>query len=172
MGQTTARIFKTFGSKTRGLVRNIPQNPTQKCANIDEFFTPADLGQLLSGCDYICSVLPKTAETTNILGNGILQHCAESKTCLINIGRGNIISDKDLLEALDKGWIREAILDVFNEEPLPKNHPFWLHPNIVLTPHVAGVSRPQNIAECFLTNLELHLQGEKPNNLVDWQNLY
>ena len=172
MGQSAARLFKAFGSKTRGLVRTIPTNSTKKCPDIDTYFASTELGQLLKGCDYVCSVLPKTAETNDILGRGILQNCSGSQTCLINIGRGNIISDNDLLEALDEGWIREAVLDVFNEEPLQKNHSFWLHPKIVITPHVAGVSRPQDIAECFINNLKLYLDGEKPKNLVDWRNLY
>ena len=87
---------------------------------------------------------------------------------LINIGRGNIISDQSLLWALDAHWLDGAVLDVFSEEPLPSEHPFWGRPDVVVTPHLAGISRPREIAECFAENLKRLQRGEQPASLADW----
>ena len=62
-------------------------------------------------------------------------------TAFIHVGRGNVISESSLLSALDSGWIREAVLDVYREEPLSTGSPLWSHPGVVMTPHVAGASR-------------------------------
>lgn len=70
-----------------------------------------------------------------ILSNGVLKSAKVKSPVIVNVGRANIISDKCLLEALTEKWISGAILDVFHQEPLPKNHEFWSHPKILMTPH-------------------------------------
>ena len=96
----------------------------------------------------------------------------DKKSIFINVGRANVISDDSILEALDKNWIGGAILDVFHEEPLPKDHPFWTHPKIIITPHMSALSRPQDIASCFKENLDLFL-AEKPMKFqVNWNETY
>jgi glyoxylate/hydroxypyruvate reductase A len=91
---------------------------------------------------------------------------------LINIGRSNIISESDLISALDAGWIKSAVLDVLDPEPLPDGHPFWSHPGVEVTPHVAAFSRAEEIAKCFKANYERHLAGEALEPTVNWGNLY
>ena len=88
------------------------------------------------------------------------------------MGRANIVSDSSILEALDKNWISGAILDVFHQEPLPKDHPFWSHPNVIVTPHVSALSRPQDIASCFKENYELFLTKKPLKHLVNWDEHY
>lgn len=90
----------------------------------------------------------------------------------INVGRANVISDQVLLESLEKGWISGAILDVFHQEPLPKAHSFWTHPQIVLTPHISAISRPKELAECLATNLELYDTNQPLNGLINWNEGY
>ena len=174
MGRETARIFKSFHAKTRGLVRTMPENPEEKCPHIDQFYSMDNVGEMIEGCDYLCGALPHTNETKDLLGGGVLKNCEGYNTCLINAGRGSLISDDDILEALDKGWIREAILDAFNIEPLPKNHPFWQHPKIIATPHVSALARPQDTAVCFCENLALYLKGKLDESKckVDWTKSY
>ena len=90
------------------------------------------LCDLLAECDYICSVLPQTPQTDDILSNDVLSNCTK-KPMIINIGRGNIISEDAILKALEKGWISHAVLDVFREEPLPKESPLWSSSKVSIT---------------------------------------
>ena len=93
---------------------------------------------------------------------------------LINVGRGSIISERDILEALDKEHISQAVLDVFVEEPLPPSSALWAHPRVIVTPHVAAVSTPEDVAEAFCKNLELYLTkgGEALQGTVDFERGY
>eukprot|EP00092_Neocalanus_flemingeri_P016751 GFUD01018116.1.p1 GENE.GFUD01018116.1~~GFUD01018116.1.p1 ORF type:complete len:298 (-),score=65.92 GFUD01018116.1:5-871(-) len=124
MGKCTAKIFKSLGSEVFGLVNN-KREPSN---DIDKYFTPADLPELLSSVDYVVSILPATPGTDNILGGGILSNC--KNVGFVNIGRGNVIQEEEVIEALDNGWLRGAALDVFNVEPLPSESNLWNHPKV------------------------------------------
>ncbi len=91
---------------------------------------------------------------------------------LLNVGRANVISSGCLLRALDSGWLSGAVLDVFAEEPLPAGHPLWARRDVVLTPHLAGIARPGDIARCLAGNLDRARRGRLPANLADWQAQY
>lgn len=97
---------------------------------------------------------------------------SDKKSVFINAGRGNVIEDSQLLQALDKNWLSFAILDVFNQEPLPQNHPFWRHEKVLVTPHISALSRPCDIVECFVKNLDLYLAGKPLENPIDWNEGY
>ncbi|KAI4465914.1 2-hydroxyacid dehydrogenase-related [Holotrichia oblita] len=88
-------------------------------------------------------------------------------TVFINVGRGSIISDGDLIEALDKKWLSAAILDVFNEEPLPESSLLWSMPQVKITPHVSAVSIARHIAEQFMDNYKLHMSNEPIPTTLD-----
>ena len=108
----------------------------------------------------------------------------------VNIGRGNVIREDDIIFAVDNNKFRAAYLDVFNEEPLSPSSALWSHPSItskhiflslstkiiifslIVTPHVAGESRAQDIAECFKNNMTRFDSGEEIHCLVDWRKLY
>ncbi len=96
----------------------------------------------------------------------------DRKSVFINIGRSNVASEASLTKALDSGWLGGAVLDVFDEEPLPPGHPFWKRKDVVVTPHVAAVSRPSEIAECLKDNIDSYLKGKQLNNLVKWEERY
>jgi len=168
MGVATAEMMSGLGCKVLGLVGS----PRQPQHGVDRFYTMEQLGEMLSKVDYILSMLPSTPATDDILGRGVLKNCAGRGVGLVNIGRGNVISDDDLLDALEKGWIKSAVLDVFREEPLPQDSKLWDHPGVDVTPHIAGISRPKDIAECFKRNLDRESQGLEPDCLVDWNKLY
>lgn len=163
IGKEIVRILKAFHAKVWVLARTLPRED-ERSPFVDEYRTMNDIAELLSSCDYICNVLPSTSETKGLLGNGILQHCSASDggkgAVFVNIGRGSIISEKDLLEALNKNWISGAILDVFETEPLPPTSPLWLMPKVTITPHVSGVTRAQDVAKLFARNLKLYESGQ------------
>jgi len=166
MGQTIAKVFSELGCDVVGLVSS-PRGPTQ---HVSRHFTTEELGEMLAGQDYLVNVLPSTPETNNLLNRENLKHCRD--VGFVNIGRGNIISEADILFALDNNFFRGAVLDVFDVEPLPKNSPLWVHKNITITPHVAGESRAEDVAECFKQNLDQDLASKDPEGLVDWNKLY
>jgi len=166
MGSATAAVFKSLGSRVFGLVRS--SRPPDSV--VDKFFTKEELPELLSSVDYILAMLPATPETDNLLGDDILSHC--NGVGLVNLGRGNICSEEQIVSALDKGWLRGAALDVFQEEPLPPNSLLWNHPQVIVTPHVAAMSRPKDIAECFQQNLTRYDDGKEVGCQVDWRTLY
>jgi glyoxylate/hydroxypyruvate reductase A len=86
---------------------------------------------------------------------------------LINPGRGSLIDDDALIAALDAGRLAHATLDVFREEPLPPEHPFWAHPKVTVTPHVASETRPETAAEAIARNVRRGEEGESFLNVVD-----
>lgn len=116
---------------------------------------------LLGRSDVIVNLLPLTPET-----RGILHHAAFASmprgSSLVNAARGAHLVPADLLAALDAGQLSDAILDVFDEEPLPSDHPFWSHERITVLPHVAAPSRPVDLAPHLAANIRRHLQGEAP----------
>jgi phosphoglycerate dehydrogenase-like enzyme len=88
------------------------------------------------------------------------------------VGRGALIEDAALIELLQQKRIGGAILDVFNEEPLPADHPYWHLPNCVVTPHIGGPSLPADITACFLENFRRFEKGEQLLGLIDRQRGY
>eukprot|EP00095_Tigriopus_kingsejongensis_P000427 maker-scaffold171_size289870-snap-gene-1.44 protein:Tk00427 transcript:maker-scaffold171_size289870-snap-gene-1.44-mRNA-1 annotation:"hypothetical protein LOTGIDRAFT_238595" len=170
IGREVARTFQFFGAKILGFIRTLPIR--ERSPFVDHYFDQTNLNEMLPQCDYICNILPRTAQTTGLLSEELLEKCKGRKPVFINIGRDNVIEEEVLIKALDENWLSGAILDVFAQEPLPQNHPFWQHPKIAITPHIAGPSRAMDIAECVQRNLELYYQGLPIENLVDWQAQY
>lgn len=113
----------------------------------------------------IC-LLPLTSETKGIL-NARLFARLERGAAVINVGRGGHLVEPDLLAALDSGQLGGAMLDVFGEEPLPPNHPFWRNSRILITPHVAAISDPESGAPVIAANIRRALRGEPLLNAVD-----
>jgi glyoxylate/hydroxypyruvate reductase A len=91
---------------------------------------------------------------------------------LVNCARGGHLVDDELLGALDEGQISSAALDVFNEEPLPSDHPYWGHPRVVVTPHIAAFSVPATAVESVVANLRRMEAGEVPLYVVDFERGY
>ena len=121
---------------------------------------------LLGRCDIVINVLPLTDETRGILGRGLFERFKPGG-CLINMGRGPHVVDADLLAALDKGRLEAATLDVFSVEPLPDGHPFWNHPQILVTAHAAGTSIPQTAVVTIAANIRRAMAGERLLQQVD-----
>lgn len=164
IGQEVARLAKAFNMKVIGLNRS--GNPV---ANFDHMVTRSDLSTLLEESDYIVSVLPKLKQTDNILTEKQFDQM-KGNTILVNMGRGNAIHEQDLLVALHNEKLKHAVLDVFNDEPLPDDHPFWKEEKITVTPHLSGISHQYQprAFEIFDHNMKIFL-GETGNyiNLID-----
>ena len=110
--------------------------------------------------------MPLTPETTGILNRDTLSKLAPG-AFLINPARGEHLIENDLLELLDSGHLSGALLDVFNEEPLPQTHPFWQHPDIEITPHIAASTNPRTAAEQVVQNIHQIMENKAPLNLID-----
>ena len=116
--------------------------------------------------DILVTILPQTPQTTGLLNQDTLAWMPEGAV-VINPGRGSVLVDNDLLRALDRGHLAHATLDVFTIEPLPETHPFWAHPKITVTPHIAAQTRPDTSARVIAENIRRGEAGEPLLHLVD-----
>lgn len=124
------------------------------------------LTRALERAQILICLLPDTADTRNLLDAERLALLPPGAT-IINAGRGTLIDDAALLAALDLGRPARAVLDVFRNEPLPADHPFWRHPAVTVTPHVAAETRPDTAAPVVAENLRRAMRGQPPLYLVD-----
>ncbi|XP_022903976.2 glyoxylate/hydroxypyruvate reductase A-like [Onthophagus taurus] len=153
IGSWVVQILNMLGASVFGFGRKSDPDVAIK-PYLNEYFTNTNtnLVDFLKKCDYVINILPNTVETKGLLSGGVLKNCKDRNAVFINIGRGSIISDEDLIEAMNKKWLSAAILDVFNTEPLPKESPLWKLPQVKITPHVSAPSRGKDIAEQFKEN--------------------
>ncbi|RVD68951.1 glyoxylate/hydroxypyruvate reductase A, partial [Mesorhizobium sp. M4A.F.Ca.ET.029.04.2.1] len=116
-------------------------------------------------------LLPLTAQTQGIVSYSLLKELRRRNglggSVLINAGRGRLQKDADILRALDDGTLKEASLDVFEVEPLPKTSPLWAHPKVFVTPHAAATSDPVHLVPIMLRQMAAYERGEKLDNVVD-----
>ena len=126
----------------------------------------AALPAFLARTDILVCLLPLTPATRGIL-DARLFALLPPGAALVNCGRGGHLVQDDLLAALDGGRLSAAVLDVCDPEPLPADHPFWRHPRIVLTPHIASMTQPETAVDAVLENIRRHEAGETPHGLVE-----
>lgn len=170
IGKETARISKAFGMHVIGVRHsNKPED------YVDEMKTVNDLQEVLPECDYVVVTLPLTDETKGLFGQEQFRLMKDS-SFFINIGRGEIVNEKELIRALEEQEIAGAGLDVFEKEPMDEDNPLWGMENVILTPHTAGSTEfydKRLIEGIFLPNLKEYLKGTKPSkNLVNYQKGY
>lgn len=127
-----------------------------------------------SGLDLLVVALPLTPKTQHIISREEFEVLSAKKTYISNIARGAVIKTPDLIEALDKGLVRGAALDVAEKEPLPEDDPLWDAKNLVLTPHISSMSEttPTRVLEVLTQNLERLHEGKDLINLVDRKEKY
>lgn len=126
----------------------------------------AGLKQALSNAAIVVTLLPRTPQTENLLNARTLAYLPKG-AFILNPGRGPLIDDQALLAALDSGQVAHATLDVFRTEPLPQDHPFWTHPQITVTPHIAADTRPHSAARVLVENIRRSETGAPLLHLVD-----
>ena len=132
LGSAAARVLSQIGFATRGWSKS-----PKTIDGVETFTGKEGLTPFLSGCEILVNMLPLTSATTGILNADLFAELPKG-ACVINCARGQHLVDDDLLAALDTGHIKQATLDVFHTEPLPSDHPFWTHPAITVTPHIAS----------------------------------
>jgi phosphoglycerate dehydrogenase-like enzyme len=154
IGTELARTARRFGMSVRGYTR-----ASESCPDVDRYYHPPNKLTFASGLDYLVCVLPHLNDTRQIIDRALLA-TLPAHALLVNAGRGNALDETALVEALQSGRLAGAVLDVFNEEPLPPGHIFWRTPNLLVTSHTAAPTFPEDIIEVFLDNYRRLLRGE------------
>ena len=134
-------------------------------ASVDYSWGTAGLERLLAKTQILVNLLPLTAATGGILNAELFGRLPEG-AALINLGRGGHLKDADLLDALQTRHLSHAVLDVFHNEPLPADHPFWSHPQVTVLPHVAASTDPQSAAPIALQNVTAFRAGRPLTGVV------
>jgi phosphoglycerate dehydrogenase-like enzyme len=132
-------------------------------------FDKLDMGNLEAN-SIIINTLPATENTQNIFSREFFSQL--ENVLFINIGRGNSVDEDHLLEALDQKHIRQAVLDVFKQEPLPKESPLWEHPQCIVTPHISGITLLEDVKQSFKLAYEAVQSGDEHKLLVNTQKGY
>ena len=136
-------------------------NQKSSLGDIKYFFGKEQLSDFLVKTNILINVLPFSKDTKNMLRKDDLKSLPRG-SFIINMGRGGIINEADLLSLLDENHITAAALDVFEEEPLPANNPLWNHPSVYITPHIAGQSNPKSSAKTIAENIRRIEDGKMP----------
>jgi phosphoglycerate dehydrogenase-like enzyme len=170
IGSEVARVAKFFEMNVHGYTRE-----SEECKHVDRYFHPMESDSLLStfaqGLDYLVSVLPNTQGTRKIV-NADLLNALPSHALFINVGRGSAVDESALLNALNQNKLAGAVLDVFEQEPLPTDHPFWTTPNLLMTFHTSAPSLPEDLAKLFIENYKLFHAGKPLKHQVDFEKGY
>ncbi len=166
IGAEVARTAKFFGMNVRGYTR-----ASEASTQVDKYYHGGELLEFVKGLDYLVGILPNTNETRKIVDANVLS-ALPSHAIFINVGRGSAVDENALLEALQNNNIAGAVLDVFEQEPLPKEHPFWEAPNLTMTFHTSAPSLPEDIAKVFIENYRLYIEGKPLKYVVDFARGY
>ncbi len=161
IGTRAAQLCSLSGFRTYGWSSNAKQIDGVRCFHGNE-----QLPEFLQPLNYLICLLPLTPETRGILNRDTFAQLPHG-VYLVHAGRGEHLVEADLLTALDQGQLCGACLDVFQQEPLPTDHPFWEQPKITITPHIAGRSDQEAIAAQVFENYQRSQRGEPLLNLVD-----
>ncbi|MCL4111712.1 UNVERIFIED_CONTAM: hypothetical protein GTU68_023668 [Idotea baltica] len=166
LGSAAAQALATLNFNVSGWSRSPKDIAGIQCLN-----GPDGLREALGLAQTLVLLLPLTGETENIL-NAAHMDLLPKGAVIINPGRGKLIDDEALLSALETGQVHHATLDVFRVEPLPKTHPFWTHPRVTVTPHVASETRAKTAAMAIAENIKRSEAGVPLLHLVDRQRGY
>jgi glyoxylate/hydroxypyruvate reductase A len=161
LGQDAAKKLKALGFDVAGWSRS-----EKNLGGIASYAGAAGLPPLLGRSEILICLLPLTTETEGILNANTLALLPKG-AALVNAARGAHLVEEDLLAALASGQISAAVLDVFRQEPLPAGHPFWRHPRVIITPHVAAFTNPVTAAPIILDNIRRFEDGRPLLNQVD-----
>jgi phosphoglycerate dehydrogenase-like enzyme len=166
IGAHLAGTAKHFGMNVHGFTR---QSETSN--DVDRYYHGDELLQFAGGLDYLVSVLPRIRETNKIVDDALLE-ALPNHAIFINVGRGNSVDEAALVSALKEGKLAAAVLDVFEKEPVPADHPFWDTPNLYMTYHTSAISYPEDITKLFVENYRLYVEGKPLKYVVDFERGY
>ncbi len=168
IGLETARIARALGMIVSGTKRTV-----EPIDGIDVVTDNDGLAGLLGTADAVVNTLPGTPYTEKLFSREVFA-AMKPGTVFVNVGRGTVVDEEALLEALGNGQVSYACLDVFAVEPLPQDSPLWTHPRVMVSPHTSALSAAENrlIAERFCSNLRTYLDGGELPHLVDTVHFY
>lgn len=166
LGQAVLERLKAFGFPLAGWNRS-----PRTIKDVSCYAGGPALSNFLVRTDILVCLLPLTSETRGILNRSLFAALPRGAQ-LVNVGRGGHLVEADLIEALDHGVLSAAVLDVAEHEPLPAGHPFWSHPRILLTPHIASMTAPEAAVEFVLETIARHRRGEALPGRVDRERGY
>lgn len=161
LGSQVAESLRAWGFPLRCWSRSRKTFP-----GVTSFAGNEEMSDFLQGTRVLINLLPNTPETAGIINLSLLNQLAD-KSYVMNIARGAHVVESDLLVALDSGKVKAAMLDVFHQEPLPADNPLWAHPRVVITPHVAAVTRPDEAIAWIAQNIGQIERGQQANGQVD-----
>ncbi|GAB5381482.1 MAG: D-2-hydroxyacid dehydrogenase [Aliiglaciecola sp.] len=161
IGNEVAKTAKHFEMKVLAVTRSSRNN-----SYVDQYISAEQIVDCANQMDFVVILLPDTPQSRGFINadflNALPKHCV-----LINAGRSQVVDENALLDVLQKQRIRAAVLDVYLQEPLPSEHPFWQLENTIITQHTSAISKPEMIVEKFIENYLLFLKGEPLNSVVD-----
>src|SRR6266508_6972811 len=166
IGAHLAGTAKHFGITVRGFTR-----ASEESTQVDRYFHGNDLLKFAEGLDYLVCILPRTKATNQIVNKSVLE-ALPAHAIFINVGRGNAVDESALVNALNECNLAGAVLDVFEKEPLPEDHPFWRTPNLYMTFHTSAISYPEDLTKLFVENYKLYIQGKTLKYIVDFERGY
>lgn len=161
LGQDIGQKLKQLGFEVAGFSRS-----PKAVEGLETFSGASELPYFLRKVNLLICLLPLTPQTKDFLNWDFFSQCKPG-TYLINVARGEHLVEEDLIRALDEGLLAGATLDVFRQEPLPAEHPFWKHPKIIITPHIASVTKPEAAIPQVAENYRRLVQQEALVNKVD-----
>jgi phosphoglycerate dehydrogenase-like enzyme len=168
IGRECALLAKALGLKIYATRRNLEKSRQDPL--IDKIFPPSELHRMLAEIDVLVAAAPLTPETHHMLSTAEFRSMKPS-SIVVNVGRGPVIDEAALIEALQSGQVAAAALDVFEEEPLPTDHPFWDMENVLISPHCTDRTRDPDwldlSAQLFVENFHHFVKGEPLVNVVD-----
>ncbi|WP_207717673.1 D-2-hydroxyacid dehydrogenase [Caenimonas soli] len=169
IGTAIARRAESAGMTVIGTKRDV----SEPVPFVDRLLPTTALDELLRLSDFVVLAVPHTPETTRLIGHEQL-HRMRPSAFLVNIARGSVVVESDLIEALRSGTIAGALLDVFEREPLPPDSPLWTLPNVIVSPHISGYpdDYTAQVFEIFAENLQRFLEEKPLRNVVDLQRGY
>jgi glyoxylate/hydroxypyruvate reductase A len=166
LGAAVATALASFGFPIDGWGRS-----RKPLAGVRSFAGAAELPEFLGGCSVLVCMLPLTTDTRGILNRSTLSRLPGG-AYVVNVARGGLVVDEDLLTLIDEGALSGAMLDVFQEEPLPASHAFWHHPRITLTPHISAMTQIDESVAQICTKIRRFEAGLPVSGIVDRTHFY
>ena len=171
VGRAIAQLARTAGLRRILAIRRAVGSPAgdpSASPHADLVYPPSGLAAVLAESDYVALIVPLTPETVGLVGKPELS-LMKPGAVLINVGRGQLVDEAALVEALRSGHLGGAALDVFAQEPLPATSPLWDLPNVLVTPHSMSTALDENahLVDLFCDNLRRYLSGEALRNVFD-----
>jgi len=161
IGKFVARQLATLGFVVKGFA-----NSDKQIEGVTVYTPESTTDAVMESLDIVVSILPLTPQTTGFFDASFFARLKQG-TGFINVGRGPQVEVEALIQALESGQLSHAWLDVFAEEPLREDHPFWMHPQVSVTPHIASITDPKSVAAQIVDNYHRALKGLPLNNVVD-----